>query len=1326
MALILKLRGNAALSAFRLDKLNAGLRTVHHSLSVTASDFWHFVGLRRHLSAGERGLLERLLEYGDAQPVAVTRRDRPLVVLPRPGTISPWSSKATDIARQCGLDAVSRIERGRVYHFDDVAAATLQRTALLPLLHDRMTETVADSVEQADLLFQQVAPRPLATIPTGARGRSALEEANTRLGLALSGDEIDYLYAHFNSIGRDPTDVELTMFAQANSEHCRHKIFNASWVIDGRPQSDTLFGMIRETHRRHPQGTVLAYADNAAIMEGAAVARFYPRAGRGPGQYGYIDELAHTVMKCETHNHPTAISPYPGAATGSGGEIRDEGATGRGAKPTAGLCGFSVSNLRIPGHEQPWEQSWGKPGRIASSLQVMLDGPIGAASFNNEFGRPNLAGYFRTFEMQVGGAVRGYHKPIMLAGGIGSIAAGASLKSPLPVGSLLIQLGGPGMLIGMGGGAASSMNTGANTEDLDFDSVQRGNAEMQRRAQEVIDRCWQLGGANPILSIHDVGAGGISNALPELVHGGGRGARIELRAARSEDPGMSPREIWSNEAQERYVLALSAEKLDLFRSICERERCPFAVVGTATEEERLQVSDSHFGNMPVDMDMGVLLGKPPRMTREVQHRRPVLPPLDVAGIELRQACYRVLRSPTVASKTFLVAIGDRSVGGLCARDPFVGPWQVPVADCAVTLKGFQTYLGDAFAVGERTPLALIDASASGRMAVAEAITNLAAARIAELGRVKLSANWMAAAGYPGEDAALFDTVRAVALELCPHLGISIPVGKDSLSMRTAWEDQGQPREVVSPLSLIVSAFAPCDDVRDTLTPQLCRDRGETELLLIDLGAGRNRLGGSIFAQVHGQFGDTAPDLDDAALLVRFFAAIQSLNRDRLLLAYHDRSDGGLWATVCEMAFAGRTGVTINLDLLAYDALAHDVEGNERRPELMYGRDLERVLAALFAEELGAVIQVAVEHRNRVLHRLRDAGLSALLIGSPNDRDEIRLVRNAKPILAETRIDLQRAWSEVTWQMQSLRDHPECAREEYDRILDATDPGLHAYLTFDPDEDIAALPEARAGKPAAAPAVTLARPRVAILREQGVNGQVELAAAFDRAGFETHDVHMSDILAGRTSLDAYAGLAAGGGFSYGDVLGGGAGWAKSILYNCRARDVFSAFFARSDSFAIGICNGCQMMSQLREIIPGAAAWPRFGANRSEQFEARLVMVEVPHSPSLFFAGMAGSRIPVVTAHGEGRARFHSPQAEANAVVALRYIDNRGAPAETYPLNPGGTPRGITGLTTQDGRFTILMPHPERLFRSVQFSWHPAGWGEDSPWMRMFRNARAWLD
>jgi phosphoribosylformylglycinamidine synthase len=1288
MAEILKLRGGPALSAFRLQKLHARLAEIAPGARIAGTEFWHFVETGHALAAGERAVLDQLLVYGEPVRPAPPPGEL-LLVVPRIGTISPWSSKATDIARQCGLPAVRRIERGIAYYIE---GAPGRKWEIAAPLHDRMTETALDALDAAEQLFRHVAPRPLLAIDLLARGRAALAEANRDLGLALSEDEIDYLLENFRAIGRNPTDAELTMFAQANSEHCRHKIFNASWVIDGVAEEQTLFGMIRETEKANPQGTVLAYSDNSAIMQGREIARFYPDAN---GNYAYHREATHTLMKVETHNHPTAISPFPGAATGSGGEIRDEGATGRGAKPKAGLAGFSVSNLRIPGAVQPWEADHGKPGRIASALDIMIEGPIGAAAFNNEFGRPSLAGYFRSFEIEAGGELRGYHKPIMIAGGVGNIAARDAFKRGLPAGALLIQLGGPGMLIGMGGGAASSMATGANTEDLDFDSVQRGNPEIERRAQEVIDRCWQLAEANPILSIHDVGAGGLSNALPELVHGAGRGANFALRAIPSEEPGMSPREIWCNEAQERYVLAIEPGRLEAFRAICERERCPYAVLGEATEEQHLTLADERYANKPVDMDLGVLLGKPPRMLREVARRKRDLPPFSGAGIELPDACYRVLRHPTVADKTFLISIGDRTVGGLCARDPCVGPWQVPVADCAVTLLGFEDYAGEAYCMGERAPLAVIDAPASGRMAVGEALTNLAAAPV-DLTRVKLSANWMAAAGHAGEDAALFDTVRAVALELCPALGISIPVGKDSLSMKTTWEEAGRKREVVAPLSLIVSAFAPCADARRVLTPQLRLDAGASALILVDLGCGRNRMGGSILAQVYGQMGNAAPDLDDAAALKRFFHAVQALNRDGLLLAYHDRSDGGLYAAACEMAFAAHCGVTLDADALCA------------------GGKAERLLAALFAEELGAVLQVRAQERDAVLARLGAAGLQAQAIGCINDSDEIRLMRGATPLLVEKRIDLQRAWSETTWRMQALRDNPECAQQEYDRILDAGDPGLHARLSFDPAGDVAAPYIAKG-----------ARPRIAVLREQGVNGQVEMAAAFDRAGFDATDVHMSDIISGRATLAGFKGAVACGGFSYGDVLGAGEGWAKSILLNARARDEFAAFFARSEVFALGVCNGCQMMSNLHEIIPGAAHWPKFLKNKSEQFEARFVMVEVTENPSLFFAGMAGSRMAVVTAHGEGRAAFADAQAQEQALVALRFVDNRGAPTETYPANPNGSPAGITGLTTADGRVTILMPHPERLFRSVQQSWHPQDWAEDSPWMRMFRNARVWL-
>ncbi|MBX3650706.1 MAG: phosphoribosylformylglycinamidine synthase [Burkholderiales bacterium] len=1283
----LKLRGRDALSAFRRSKLLQATAASLPGLQINA-EYWHFIQLRQALDAAESLQLERVLTYGPAT-APVTQQGRLLLVTPRLGTISPWSSKATDIATHCGLPAVERIERG-VAWWCSVAGKPLtdaQRKVLLPLIHDRMTESVLGALDDAEALFRHIEPKPLATVDLLGGGRAALMHANTEMGLALSPDEIDYLLDNFTRIGRNPTDVELMMFAQANSEHCRHKIFNADWIIDGEKQPRSLFGMIRTTHEKHPQGTVVAYSDNSSVIEGAEVERFYPAQGGG---YGYSRDLTHILMKVETHNHPTAISPFPGASTGAGGEIRDEGATGRGAKPKAGLTGFSVSNLRIPGAVQPWEANpVGKPGRIASALQIMLDGPIGGASFNNEFGRPNLAGYFRSYEQRVGGEVRGYHKPIMIAGGLGNIAARHTSKHALPEGALLIQLGGPGMLIGLGGGAASSMDTGANQEDLDFDSVQRGNPEIERRAQEVIDRCWALGDANPILSIHDVGAGGLSNALPELAHSAQRGARFELRDVPSEEPGMSPLQIWCNEAQERYVLAIEPRDLERFRALCERERCPFAVVGKATADGQLQVHDRVFGNKPVDMAMDVLLGKPPKMLRDVKRIVREGQVFDAAGIDIREAAYRVLRLPAVADKTFLISIGDRTVGGMTARDQMVGPWQVPVADVAVTLMGFCTFRGEAMAMGERTPLAVLDPAASGRMAVGEAITNIAAAAIGTIGDIKLSANWMAAAGHGGEDAALFDTVHAVAMELCPRLGISIPVGKDSLSMKTTWNEGATRKEVVAPLSLIVSAFAPVSDARRTLTPQLRTDCGETELLLIDLGRGRNRLGASALAQVYDATGDRVPDVVSADDLKAFFAVIQKLNADGLLLAYHDRSDGGLLASVCEMLFASRCGAWLDL----------------------YGD----AAAGLFSEELGAVLQVRLDDREAVLEILAEAGLGecSTVIGEVGDKDRLLVRVDGAIVLDESRTDLHRAWSETSYRMQQLRDNPESAQQEYDRILDAADPGIAPKLSFDPAEDIAAPFIAKG-----------ARPRMAILREQGVNGQVEMAAAFDRAGFETVDVHMSDIIAGRVSLGDFKGVAACGGFSYGDVLGAGEGWAKSILFNPRARDGFEAFFRRGDSFALGVCNGCQMMSNLRELIPGAEHWPHFVRNRSEQFEARFVTLEVQHSPSLFFEGMAGSRIPVAVAHGEGYAEFVDAAAlqAAQPLVALRYVDNRGAATEVYPLNPNGSPQGITGLTTADGRFTILMPHPERVFRTAQNSWHPAGWPDDGPWLRMFRNAR----
>ena len=1300
----LSLRGRNALSEFRLSKLQQALQQVNLRLSGISAEFRHFVSVSRALNGAENAILDRILTYGPAAG-AVPEAGQMLLVVPRLGTISPWSSKATDIARHCGLGPVERIERGVAWHVaksDGSRLSAHEAAALLPLIHDRMTETVLDTSEAAAQLFHHYPPQPLTSVDIRAGGIAALARANREMGLALSDDEIDYLWQNFSRLQRNPTDVELMMFAQANSEHCRHKIFNAEWMIDGEPQELSLFAMIRNTHRQHPQGTIVAYSDNSAIIEGARVRRFYPAADRA---YRYAGDDAHILMKVETHNHPTAISPFPGAATGAGGEIRDEGATGRGAKPKAGLTGFSVSNLNIPGFIQPWEQylegsveriakmGIGRPARISSALQIMLDGPIGGAAFNNEFGRPNLCGYFRTYEQEIAGEVRGYHKPIMLAGGIGNISAQHAHKQEFGAGTLLIQLGGPGMLIGLGGGAASSMQTGSNIEDLDFDSVQRGNAEMQRRAQEVIDRCWALGADNPVLSIHDVGAGGLSNALPEMVHAAQRGACFDLRAIPSEEPGMSPLQVWCNEAQERYVLAIAPQQLDFFTALCERERCPFAVVGTASADHKLILADPVFGNAPVDMELSVLLGKPPKMLRDVRHRAARLLPFDVAGIDLREACFRVLRLPAVADKTFLIAIGDRTVGGMSARDQMVGPWQVPVADVAVTLLGFHEYRGEAMAIGERTPLALIDPAASARMAVGEAITNIAAAAIAGIGEIKLSANWMAAAGHPGEDAALYDAVRAVGMELCPQLGISIPVGKDSMSMKTAWSDGAAKKEVTAPLSLIVSAFARVVDARKTLTPQLRTDCGDTDLILIDLGLNRCRLGGSALAQVHGQLGNAAPDVDDARLLRAFFGAVQQLNAAGLILAYHDRSDGGLFVTVCEMMFAGRCGA-----------------------ELLIGAQ-PGALAQLFNEELGAVIQVRHHDSASVLQLLTDAGLGNACrgIGRVQASGKLVIAAGGTQVFSALRTELHRAWSETTFQMQSQRDHPQCAQQEYDHILDTGDPGIAPHLTFDPAADVAA------------PYVNTARPRIAILREQGVNGQVEMAAAFERAEFETFDVHMSDIIAGRIRLSDFKGYAACGGFSYGDVLGAGEGWAKSILFNARARDEFEAFFRRADTFALGVCNGCQMMSNLHEIIPGSEAWPHFVRNRSEQFEARFAMVEVVKSPSLFFEHMAGSRLPIAVAHGEGYAEFATPEqrSHAQALIAMRFVDHRGAATEDYPGNPNGSPAGITGLTTPDGRFTVLMPHPERVFRTVQNSWHPQEWGEDGPWLRMFRNARRWV-
>jgi phosphoribosylformylglycinamidine synthase len=1296
---MLLLRGSPALSPFRRDKLLAQLRERVPRVAGVYAEFVHFAELERHLSDDEVGVLERILTYGPRQATG-SPEGRLLLVVPRFGTISPWSSKATDIAHNCGLEAVRRLERGVAYYLaGEEALDNGALTAVGALIHDRMTEQVLFSLDEAEGLFQKAEPAPMRSVDVMGGGREALAEANRAWGLALAEDEIDYLVENFTALGRNPSDAELIMFAQANSEHCRHKIFNADWVIDGVAQRRSLFSMIRNTYESHPEGILSAYKDNAAVIAGPKASRFFP--DPHSSEYRYQRESVPILMKVETHNHPTAISPFPGAATGSGGEIRDEGATGRGSKPKAGLAGFSVSNLCIPGFEQPWEREYGRPGRIASALDIMLEGPIGAAAFNNEFGRPAINGYFRTFEQTVEGPdgeeVRGYHKPIMLAGGLGNIRADHVEKGAIPPGAQLVVLGGPAMLIGLGGGAASSMATGQSREDLDFASVQRGNPEMQRRAQEVIDRCWQLGETNPIVSIHDVGAGGLSNAMPELVDDSGRGARFELRAIPNDDPGMSPAEIWSNEAQERYVLAVRQEDMVAFAAICERERCPYAVIGEASEERQLILGDGHFDNSPIDMPMEVLLGKPPKMLREVHHRPFQKTDFDTRAIDLSEAAYRLLRLPTIADKRFLITIGDRTVTGLVARDQMVGPWQTPVADCGVTAAGFDVFTGEAMGIGERTPVAFLHHAASARMAVGEALTNLAAARVRDIGDVKLSANWMAPAGHPGEDAGLYDAVHAVGMELCPALGIAVPVGKDSMSMKTVWEEAGESRAVTAPLSLIVSAFAPVVDVRRTLTPELRTDKGDTDLILIDLGKGQNRLGGSALAQVYSQVGHHPADLDDPLMFRTFFRAVQELNDRGLLLAYHDRSDGGLFATVCEMAFAAHNGVTVALDKLGPD-----------------------IAAALFSEELGAVVQVRHQDTDEVLAWLHDAGLGrhSFVIGELNEEDRIVFTRDGNTVLEDDRVAFQRAWAETTFQMQSLRDNPECAQEEYDTLLDADDPGFNVELTFEPAEDVAA-PYIATGE----------RPRLAVLREQGVNGQVEMAAAFERAGFAAVDVHMSDIISGRRSLEEFKGLVACGGFSYGDVLGAGEGWAKSILFNPRAREEFEAFFQREDSFGLGVCNGCQMMSNLHAMIPGTEHWPHFVRNTSEQFEARLSLVEVLKSPSVFLAGMEGSRLPIAVAHGEGRAEFGEGQSPEDALrhrqAALRYIDNYGDPTEIYPANPNGSPLGITGLTNADGRFTIMMPHPERVFRVVQYSWHPDEWGGDGPWMRMFRNARVWV-
>lgn len=1314
MSVVLPLRGVTALSDFRVEKLLQKAAVLGLPEVKLSSEFWYFVGSEKTLDAATVEKLQALLAAQSVEQTPEAREGLHLfLVTPRLGTISPWASKATNIAENCGLAGIERIERGMAVWLEG-ALTDEQKQQWAALLHDRMTESVLPDFQTASKLFHHLESETFSTVDVLGGGKEALVKANTEMGLALSADEIDYLVENYQALQRNPSDVELMMFAQANSEHCRHKIFNADFILNGEKQPKSLFGMIRDTHNAHPEGTVVAYKDNSSVIEGAKIERFYPNAAENQG-YRFHEEDTHIIMKVETHNHPTAIAPFAGAATGAGGEIRDEGATGRGSRPKAGLTGFTVSNLNIPDLKQPWEQDYGKPEHISSPLDIMIEGPIGGAAFNNEFGRPNLLGYFRTFEEKFDGQVRGYHKPIMIAGGLGSIQAQQTHKDEIPEGALLIQLGGPGMLIGLGGGAASSMDTGTNDASLDFNSVQRGNPEIERRAQEVIDRCWQLGDKNPIISIHDVGAGGLSNAFPELVNDAGRGAVFKLREVPLEEHGLTPLQIWCNESQERYVLSILEKDLDTFRTICERERCPFAVVGTATDDGHLKVRDDLFSNNPVDLPLNVLLGKPPKTTRTDKTVTPSKKPFHAGDIDITEAAYRVLRLPTVAAKNFLITIGDRSVGGMTHSDQMVGKYQTPVADCAVTMMGFNTYRGEAMSMGEKPTVALFDAPASGRMCVGEAITNIAAVNIGDIGNIKLSANWMAACGNEGEDEKLYRTVEAVS-QACQALDLSIPVGKDSLSMKTVWQDGEEKKSVVSPLSLIISAFAPVKDVRKTVTPEL-KNVEDSVLLFVDLGFGKARMGGSAFGQVYNNMSGDAPDLDDTGRLKAFYNVIQQLVAEDKLLAYHDRSDGGLFATLAEMAFAARCGISADIDCLMDKFLPihyPDFQGDpaEDLSDELYNHAAIKIL---FNEELGAVIQIRQQDRDYINAVFKAANLidAVSWIGSPDFDNESVSFFGYGYFLEQNRADLQRAWQETSHAIQRLRDNPACADSEFALIGDNDRSALFADVKFDVNEDIAA-PFVNSG----------AKPKIAILREQGVNGQIEMAAAFTRAGFDAYDVHMSDLMAGRVHLADFKMLAACGGFSYGDVLGAGEGWAKSILFHPALRDQFAAFFADPNTLTLGVCNGCQMVSNLAEIIPGTAGWPKFKRNLSEQFEARLSMVHVPKSASLILNEMQGSSLPVVVSHGEGRADFalHGGNISADLGIALQYVDGQNQVTQTYPLNPNGSPQGIAGVTNADGRVTIMMPHPERVYRAAQMSWKPEGWTELSGWYRLFAGAR----
>jgi len=1285
--------GRNAITPSKQAKLTAAVQNICPEMQLLSAKSLFLIETNQFLDKNQHSTLVSLLE---AEPVSTSLFACGFIVLPRLGTISPWSSQATQIAKVCGLTSVKRIEHAVIYEFLTTEIEPQEKKSLLKkcakLLHDCMTQSIILDEKELANVFAVQETRSLKEIPVLDEGIVALDKANNVLGLALSPDEIEYLYNTFQQMKRNPTDVELMMFAQANSEHCRHKIFNAKWKIDGVEQAESLFDMIRFTSKVSNQGLLIAYNDNAAVIQGATANRFFPTPQKHT--FKYSQEAMGIVIKVETHNHPTAVSPFPGAATGAGGEIRDEGATGRGAKPKAGLVGYAVADLMIPDFKQPWEINPGKPGSFSTPLEIMLEAPIGAARFNNEFGRPNLTGFFRTLSIQTEEKDNyiGYLKPIMIAGGMGNIRLTQLNKLPLPPGTPLVVLGGPAMLIGLGGGAASSLEAGSQAEELDFASVQRGNPEMQRRCQEVIDACWQLDAENPILSIHDVGAGGLSNALPELVETGNCGGRFDLRQIPTVDPSLSPLELWCNEAQERYVLAIKKEQIELFERLCKRERCPYAIVGSTIAEQHIEVTDSISSTAVIDLPTEVIVGNPLKMQRTAISKSIKTLPWDTKNVSIEEAAIRVLRHPSVADKSFLITISDRSVGGLTARDQMIGPWQVPVADVAVTASGFKDMTGEAMAMGERAPIAITNAVASARMAVGEAITNIAAAMISDISDIKLSANWMAALGTPHEDAELFNAVKAVGKELCPELGIAIPVGKDSLSMRARWDD----KKMRAPLSLIISAFAPVTDIRRTLIPQLKKNFSDTKLLLIDLANGKNRLGGSILAQTFSFYQNETPDLESAQLLKAFFTTLQQLKQDDLLLAYHDRSDGGLFAALCEMSFASRCGIEITLP------------SEEKNP-----------LAYLFNEELGAIIQIEKNNLDKVITTLKKLGLAecCYVVGMPTEKQELIFLQNDKIIYKNSRADLQRLWSETSYRLQALRDNPHCAEQQFTQINDNIDQGLNAKVTFAFEHSIVSAE------------LLLSRPKVAILREQGVNGHIEMAAAFEQAGFECVDVTMQDLLTKQASLREFRGIAACGGFSYGDVLGAGRAWAMNILLHNNLRDEFSLFFDRNDTFALGVCNGCQMLSQLHEIIPGASQWPRFIENRSEQFEARLSLVKIVKSPSIFFADMQDSVLPVVVSHGEGYSSFAKPQQlemlSEKQLITMQYVDNNGLITEHYPNNPNGSPLGITGVTSESGRVMILMPHPERVVHTTRLSWHPKEWSDRSPWTRLFENARIWV-